>query len=612
LSSDNGGPPLEGEAFKIELFETMQEWWRSRFSKRPTILVFDDMHWGDAASVDLIRELLSLTSEIPLVLICALRTERGAPAWQLKTSADDTYHHRYTEISLRPLSDADSNELLNRLLAIPEIPKGLRASVLEKSDGNPFFIEEVVRTLIENGVVVSEERVVAGETKRYWVATSDGADFSIPNNLQSLLAARMDRLEEATRATLQLASVIGRNFYLRVLQAVDKAGPELDKHVGTLLRLDMIRESARVPEVEYSFRNPLTQEAVYETILLKHRRDFHRRVAEAMEALYPERLDGLYGLLAHHFSLSGERGKAVEYCRLASRQAVEVYAYDEAIQNMQAALELIGVGVNDETHLAVLEELADVYRLVREFVHAISYYQRALELQGEKTYGGAITAVRLHRKIVEVATEAKWSVDDVTFRQVSEISQESQASLQESLRAMEGQAPHPETVHLLVALSVDAWRVQTPSDWSVAQDCAQDAVNMAEQLDDPVLLSLALGALANVLDGQSLLREHLQVAQRRLEITKDANFADIRERIDALRGAGAALMYIGEHSQALPYLDEASELANEIQAPDQIANALGLKAQCLFRSDQWDQVLATEEQWREIDLRYTRERVGET
>jgi hypothetical protein len=135
---------------------------------------------------------------------------------------------------------------------------------------------------------------------------------------------------------------------------------------------------------------------------------------------------------------------------------------------------------------------------------------------------------------------------------------------------------------------------------------------MAEQLDDPVLLSLALGALANVLDGQSLLREHLQVAQRRLEITKDANFADIRERIDALRGAGAALMYIGEHSQALPYLDEASELANEIQAPDQIANALGLKAQCLFRSDQWDQVLATEEQWREIDLRYTRERVGET
>ncbi len=135
---------------------------------------------------------------------------------------------------------------------------------------------------------------------------------------------------------------------------------------------------------------------------------------------------------------------------------------------------------------------------------------------------------------------------------------------------------------------------------------------MAEQLDDPVLLSLALGALANVLDGQSLLREHLQVAQRRLEITQEANFADIRERIDALRGTGAALMYVGEHSLALPYLDEAGELADEIQAPDQIANALGLKAQCLFRSDRWDQVLATEEQWREIDLRYTRERVGET
>ena len=105
-----------------------------------------------------------------------------------------------------------------------------------------------MRAMMENEVVVCEERIIEGETKRYWVATSEGTDFSIPDNLQSLLSARMDRLEEDVRATLQLASVIGRSFYLQVLQAVGEASPELDKHVGALLRLDLIRESARVPD----------------------------------------------------------------------------------------------------------------------------------------------------------------------------------------------------------------------------------------------------------------------------------------------------------------------------------------------------------------------------
>jgi tetratricopeptide (TPR) repeat protein len=177
---------------------------------------------------------------------------------------------------------------------------------------------------------------------------------------------------------------------------------------------------------------------------------------------------------------------------------------------------------------------------------------------------------------------------------------------------MEGEPPHLETVRLLVALSADAWRVQTPPDWAAAQYFANAAVDMAGQLADPVLLSQALGALANVLDGQSLLRDHLQVAQRRLEICQDTRFEDQREKIDALRGVGAAWMYVGEYSQALPHLAAAQDLATRIQATDQIANALGIQAQCLFRADRWDEVLATETKWRDLEQRYSRERVGET
>jgi tetratricopeptide (TPR) repeat protein len=167
-------------------------------------------------------------------------------------------------------------------------------------------------------------------------------------------------------------------------------------------------------------------------------------------------------------------------------------------------------------------------------------------------------------------------------------------------------------VRVLVTLSTDAWRIQDPPDWEAAQHFAQAAVDMAEQLESPVDLSQALGALATVLDGRSLLGEHLQVTQRRLEICQDALFDDVRESIEALRSAGAARMYVGEYEQALPYLREAEGLAERVLAVDQQANALGLQGQCWFRRDCWDEVFAIEEKWRGLERRYTRERVGET
>ncbi|UCD98146.1 MAG: AAA family ATPase [Chloroflexota bacterium] len=612
IESESVGPPLDDETFRQELLTAMDECWRAQFSARPTVLVFDDMHWSDAASIDLLNQLLPLTGEIPLVLICAMREERSSPAWQIKTAADDKFRHRYSEILLRPLTDAESNELVNRLLAIPQIPDHLRSNILEKSGGNPFFIEEVVRTLIDNGAVESEERSVGGDTRRYWVATNEAAEFSIPDNLQSLLSARMDRLEDGTRSTLQLASVIGRSFYHRVLEAVDQNGPELDKHVNTLLQLDMIRESARVPEVEYMFRNPLTQEAVYETILLKRRREFHLRVGEVMEELYPDRLEGLYGLLAHHFKLAGKPEKAAKYYRQASQQAVSVFAYEEAVENLRKALEIITPIDQPEEKMGLLEELGDVCRLVRDFNGAINFYQQAIELWESLDDRDAIVSIRLHRKIVQIATDAKWSVDANTFAGVNEISQDSLLSLAENLQLLESAPPHPETVLSLTALSVEAWRNEIPANWESAQRYAQAAVDMAELLDDPVLLSRSLGALANVLDGRSLLREHLQVALRRIEVSKDPSFADPHERIDVLRSAGLAMMYVGEYGQARPYLEEAEDYALRMQATDQIANTLGIQAQCLFREDRWDDVLAIEEKWRALEVNHKRERVGET
>jgi predicted ATPase/class 3 adenylate cyclase len=611
LESETPAPPMDDETFKRELYEAVVHRWKSRFSLQPAVMVFDDMHWCDAASAELLRQLLPLTGEIPLVLLFAMRAERNAPAWQIKSAADEEYNHRYTELTLRPLSDAEGNELVDRLLDHPDLPAGLRTGILEKSGGNPFFIEEVVRTLIDNGVLIAEEQAVNGQTRRRWHATSASADFAIPDNLQSLLSARMDRLEESTRGTLQLASVIGRSFYHRVLQAVDEASHELDKHLGTLLRMDLIREAARVPEVEYAFRNPLTQEAVYKTILIKRRRAFHRRVGEAMETLYADRLEGLYGLLAHHFTLASEREKAIDYYRKAAKQAVGLFAYDDAIQNLRGALELIEAGKQSETQMALLEELGDVYRLVRDIGQAMAFYHDSLHLREALPEADKITAVRLHRKIVQLATEAKWNVDLETYRHVRELTLESLGELELSL-AREEHAPDAEVVRALATLSFEAWRSRVPPDWERAQRFAQAAVDIAEELAEPVVLSRALGALCNVLDGQSLLRDHLQFALRRLEASADPRVDDPIERIDAVSGAGMALMYVGEYERAVPLLQEAEALALNAQSIGQQTAAIGLQSQCAFRLDRWDDVLALEDRWRELERRYPRQRVGPT
>jgi len=167
-------------------------------------------------------------------------------------------------------------------------------------------------------------------------------------------------------------------------------------------------------------------------------------------------------------------------------------------------------------------------------------------------------------------------------------------------------------VRAFVALSTDAWRIEDPPNWETAQELAQAAVDMADELDSLVDLSLAYGALGNVLDGRSRLRDHLQVAERRLAICRRPEFNDVREQIEALRALGSARMNVGQYAEALPVLAEAEALASRARATDQIVNALGIQAQCLFRLDRWDEVLVVEEKWRELEKRHTREQVGPT
>jgi tetratricopeptide (TPR) repeat protein len=249
---------------------------------------------------------------------------------------------------------------------------------------------------------------------------------------------------------------------------------------------------------------------------------------------------------------------------------------------------------------------------LRDGERAITSYQQAIRLWSDLAGMDPLILVRLNRKIVQVVTDLKWSVSLDYLTQAHESRAAARAALEESLDTLESEPPNLETLRVLVALSTDAWRIQEPPDWEMAQRFAQAAVDMSDQLDSQLDRSRALGALATVLDGRSLLREHLKVTQQRLAICRQPEFDDLSESTEVLRSTGAALMYVGEYEQALSFLQEVEDLAVRTQVIEQQANALGLQAQCWFRLDRWDEVLTTEEKWRDLERRYTRERVGET
>ncbi len=380
FSGTGGGPPLEGETFKGLLYTTMDSFWQRRAQVNPTVLVCDDLHWSDSASLALVQHLFPLVDRLPLLFLCAQRPEPDGPGWAAMQATERDLSHRFRKIQLVPLKASESGELVDSLLSISDLPAGLRERIMQKSEGNPFFVEEVVRSLIDQGVVVRDEDGAR------WRASGAGEQLDIPGNLQTLLVARMDRLRERVRSTLQIASVVGRSFYHRVLQQiVDFAASELDQQLLALQHAQLIREAQRLPELEYLFRHALTQEAAYSTILLKQRRAYHRRVGEALEALFPDHLEEMAGTLAEHFFKARAFEKSLHHSIIAGDAAFRLYALREAIEHYARAIECTRrVDAGSERLMHVHTRLGRSYELDHQNDQALKTYRELARLADDR------------------------------------------------------------------------------------------------------------------------------------------------------------------------------------------------------------------------------------
>ena len=294
---------------------------------QPLTLICEDLHWFDGETQAFLDLLVESVATARLLLLVNYRPEYHH-GWGSKTY--------YTQLRLDPLGKAEAGELLAALLGAGAAAglDRLQGLILDKTEGNPFFIEEVVQTLAEEGLL-------RGERGSYRLEKVP-AELHIPVTVQGLLAARIDRLPAPEKELLQLLAVIGKEFRFGLAQRV-AAQPEEELHglLAGLQAREFIYEQPAFPEPEYTFKHALTQEVAYGSVLAARRQVLHERTAQAIEDLFRYNLDTQYAELARHYSRTDNTAKAVEYLRLAGIQAAERSAYEEAIAQLSRGLERV-------------------------------------------------------------------------------------------------------------------------------------------------------------------------------------------------------------------------------------------------------------------------------
>ena len=342
---------------------------------QPLLLILEDLHWADDASLELLQFLVQSLRQAPIFVLLISRSVMEGPLKKIADWGKTHLRERFRIIQLQNLSFDQSEQLLFQLLSIPALPAEIREQILKRAAGIPFYLEEILRTLIDAGAIRKEN----GHWKL--IPGIDVDTPGVPETLQGLILARFDRLEAVERHVLQVASVIGINFSLQLLCAVVESSSEeeVQKAVETLVEREFILPKGDQSKAEYAFRHILMSDAIYGTLLRRERRKIHGLVGETIERLYADRLESQIELLANHFRWSNRMDRALHYLILAGQKSARNNTHEQARQHFQAALEMLPeVEHTDDQTFQVNAGVGDELVFFGDYPAARQHYQEAL------------------------------------------------------------------------------------------------------------------------------------------------------------------------------------------------------------------------------------------
>lgn len=533
LSVDPGDPAvidMDPKLRRGEIFDALRRLAVRAAEVQPQVLVYEDVHWIDQASEE---SLVFAADSVPTSRILQILTYRTGYQHPF---GERSYH---TRIVLNNLSTAASTAMTKAILAAEYLPDELNALIARKAEGNPFFVEEVVKSLQEIGAIRQVDN-------RYQLAKPIEEIF-VPDTIQDVITARIDRLDEAPKKTLQLASVIGREFTRRLVDRLAEVKERTEELLAQLKAVELVYEKSLFPELAYMFKHALTHEVAYNSLLVQRRKELHLLIGRAVEELYADRLTEHYEVLAHHFSRAEEWPKAFEYLVKAADKAAKAFATGEAIHLYNQALDTssrLGDGVEDKTIRAIHEALSNLYFLLSDFSRAHEESGKLLAL-----------ARRAGDRMSEGAALAAMGFASLWAHEFDRAVAESEGSIE-------------------VARAIDAPSVAASGHFTIGAVCAVtgrlDAAHgefdhvwsVSRSVGDVARQSLALNFMGFIKNWRGDYAEGLRFQQDGLAIAREHRL--IFPLLQGLFFQGVTLTGVGDYDRALETMEEGLALARKV------------------------------------------------
>ena len=546
---------------------------------QPLLVVFEDLHWADSETQALLESLVERLPGARIVVLVSYRPEYQH-GWTGKTY--------YTQARVGPLAPTNATELLQILFGPDAALGGLKRLLIERTDGNPFFLEESVRTLVET-------KALMGEPGAYRLATPIHA-VQIPPSVQAVLASRIDRLPSDEKRLLQAAAVIGTNVPFALLEAIaDLPEVELRRGLAHLRAAELLYETSLFPDLEYAFKHALTHEVTYGNLLQERRRELHARIVAVIERLHRDRLAEHVERLAYHAIRGGLWDKAVTYLREGSIRAARRSAYAEALASFEEAFRALAyLPTSSEAKIQAIDLRLDsraVLAPLGQYGRILDYMREAEALAREvgdrrrlglvlaeigarlKNVGDHEHALAASQQALDIANEladvglqieAKYRLAQGHFA-VGEFPQAVVLFMETMQALVDDRVVHRAALPSFFAAWPRAWLGLAFSylgRFNEALEHAEESIRIAQGADHPHTLMEAHGALGGVSLEFGDLRTAVRVFEQGVALLRARGFGDA----NMLSGLGYAFALSGRLSEALPLLEEAVEVAGSINA----------------------------------------------
>jgi class 3 adenylate cyclase/tetratricopeptide (TPR) repeat protein len=567
------------------VYRELVEAWRALLGgmsrSRPVVLVIEDIHWADDTMLEVVDDLAERV-EGAVMFVCTARPDL------LRTRSDWGGGRRnFSFVALDPLSPDDGLALVSALLDVEELPVELRDRILDRAEGNPFFLEEIVRRLIDEGHLVRS----AGR----WSARGSIAEIVIPDTVQSVILARLDLLSPDERRVAQRAAVVGRIFWSGAVAELVGPNVDLDAVLRTLRRRELVVErssSSMAGEIEYAFKHVLIRDVAYNSLPRRERGPAHARVAGWIETKSGERAPELAELLAHHYSVSWEltndessRRKARDHYRKAAENALRRFALRQAESYGKRFVELSS-GAAEQ--IDALEVAGDFYAATGQGDRAWRSYKEALSILEQSESDDPWLFARIAGKATIIPTRWLGSLrdDPPDLREIEEL-------IERGLSAAGAEDSRERGLLLSSRAFLRGMGYVEPDD--EGRRAAEEAVSIAERLDDPDLLSTALDAYGGLLLPEARYGDMIAIDSRRIALV--SSLGRSVEIGDAYCMMAWSECFVGRYHAAYEHSTAAIEHSRGIN-PGTYLHGLSWRVQARFMTGDWD---GTMEDLAEID-----------